>query len=335
MTDTPDINEYQRFYQIGGFTIQLESDLPVNENTFIPEFKHFKTDRPGNDNIIIKHHFNLPEFDDFKVESKVYKKPPWIICKHNNKWHYLGVTSGYFYPAIFCWIWIWSGLIRSLLPENNKHRKKSFLEITKGKKIHQLAVFNHDHTIGDIYNKTSQAFHRGNLRSLTLLPTDQILFARVLAERAGCIIHASGLKIDGKGFLFVGHSTAGKSTIAAMLKHKGKILCDDRIILRKWEDGYKIHGTWSHGDIPDVSSDSAPINALLFLKKGPKNNLTLMDSKREITRNLLACMIKPFTTADWWDKMLALTDTIADELPCYTLEFDKSGKVADLLEKLG
>ena len=80
--------------------------------------------------------------------------------------------------------------------------------------------------------------------------------------------------LNGQGLIFVGHSEAGKSTTAAMLKnvgvgaglvpalegdHKGsplqvEILCDDRNIVRRWEEGWRVHGTWSHGDVPEVSS---------------------------------------------------------------------------------
>ena len=70
--------------------------------------------------------------------------------------------------------------------------------------------------------------------------------------------------------LFVGHSEAGKSTIVKMLKGQAKILCDDRIIVRKWPEGFRIHGTWGHGEVPDVSPDSAPLERDLFPGKGGK-----------------------------------------------------------------
>jgi hypothetical protein len=59
--------------------------------------------------------------------------------------------------------------------------------------------------------------------------------------------HAAGFVMDSKGLLFVGHSDAGKSTMMKMLRSQGEMLCDDRIIVRRWQDGFRIHGTWSHG----------------------------------------------------------------------------------------
>jgi hypothetical protein len=202
--------------------------------------------------------------------------------------------------------------------------------------IHRVAVFNHDHTSGRIYNDSARekTFRDGNLASLTLFPTDQILVAQVLAERQGCFLHSAGVSMDGKGLLFVGHSDAGKSTTSLMLKPHAEILCDDRIIVRKWPDGFRIHGTWSHGDVPDVSGESAPLTAILFLKQAPENRLEPIDDTSEVARKLLACLIKPFVTADWWDKTLTLIESIAREVPCYDMHFDKSGDIVPMLKAL-
>jgi hypothetical protein len=200
--------------------------------------------------------------------------------------------------------------------------------------ISQLAIIDQDYSNIEIYNKTERAFRRGNLHSLTLFPTDQILLARVLAKRKGCFIHAGGVVFDDKGMLFVGHSDAGKSTIVRMLQDKTKILCDDRIIVRRWPEDFKIHGTWSHGDVSDVSANAAPLKAILFLKQDRENRLVPIDHTQEAIGMLLACLIKPLVTADWWKQMLALVDQIVHEVPCYSLHFTKDGAVIDLLRNL-
>jgi hypothetical protein len=129
--------------------------------------------------------------------------------------------------------------------------------------------------------------------------------------------------------------------MAMMLKGRAEILCDDRIIIRKPltanrqpKGGFRIYGTWSHGDVPDVSANSAPLQAIMFLEKADENLLIPLQDKKEITKRLLACLIKPFVTVDWWEKTLLLVDKLAQEVPCYALRFDKSGKVIDILKKL-
>ncbi|MBC8446556.1 MAG: hypothetical protein H8D78_02290 [Chloroflexi bacterium] len=95
-----------------------------------------------------------------------------------------------------------------------------------------------------------------------------------------------------------------------------------------------MYGTWSHGEWPVVSANSAPLRAILFLEQAPENRLLPLDDRQEIVRRLLACLIKPFVTADWWEKTLDLVEQMARELPCYVLRFDKSGAIVEELVRL-
>jgi len=61
--------------------------------------------------------------------------------------------------------------------------------------------------------------------------------------------------------------------------------------------------------------------------------LSASDDK-EITRRLLACVIKPFVTADWWHKTLDLIEQMAKEVPCYVMRFDKSGEIVGKIKGL-
>jgi hypothetical protein len=169
---------------------------------------------------------------------------------------------------------------------------------------------------------------------LTLFPSDQILLARAFADRQACFIHAAGMEIGGKGLLFVGHSGAGKTTAAMMLRTQGVVLCDDRIVVRRWPDGLRIHGTWSHGDLADVSAGSAPLAAILFLEKANANRLVPVTKGIETAQLLVQYIVKPLVTADWWEKILALIENVAREVPAYRLQFDKSGRINDTIGKI-
>ncbi len=290
---------HRRYYQVAGITIRVDSDLPITDTTFVPKFKLFQVDGPGEDNISIRHHFSLPELDDWDLGKEIYRRVPWAIYRKGNRWIYVGITGS----------------------AGHQH-------------IHKVFVSNHDHTRIDVYSDGEEGFYKGGLHSLTYLPTDQILLARVLADREGCYLHSSGIALNGKGLLFVGNSGAGKSSITRMFKDKSELLCDDRMIVRRWPEGYKIHGNWSHGTVPEVSPNSAPLTAIIFLEKAQGNHLIFLDDKKEVVRRILSCMIKPLATADWWDKTLSLVEKIAREVPCYSAQFDLSGGIVDLLERL-
>ena len=292
------LKNHRRYYKCGGITIRVESDLPITDTTFHPKFKLFQADEPGEDTIFIRHHFYLPDLKEQYLGKEIYRKQPWVIYIKKKSWIYIGISP-----------------------------------MVGDKNIHRVVVFNNDYTRVRIYNDGEEAFLEGNLHSLTLFPTDQILLSQVLADREGCYIHSSGVIFDSKGFLFVGHSEAGKTTMATMLNDKAEILCDDRMIVRRWKEGFRIHGTWSHGDLSEVSANSAPLKALLFLEKANENRLIRIENKKDLVTKLLECIIRPLVTKEWWEKMLTLAEKMANEVPCYTLQFDKSGEVVDVLEK--
>ncbi|HOX36197.1 MAG TPA: radical SAM protein [Methanoregulaceae archaeon] len=296
------LENHRRYFRIGGITVQVDSDLPLSDSTFHPKFSTFRADGPGADTVRIHHHFTIPDLPEEQRGEELYRKPPWAIYRKGRSWIYAGIpTDGTVSP------------------------------------VHRLAVFSQDHSSGHIYSNPEwiESFLKGGVISLTLFPTDQILLARLLADRNGFFLHSCGAVMDEKGLLFVGHSEAGKSTTARMIMaSNAEILCDDRNIVRREDDGWKVYGTWSHGDVPDVSSRSAPLHAILFIEKSEKNRIIRMDDRREIVHRLLATVIRPFVTNDWWEKTLTVVEQLAREVPCYRMQFDKSGKIVDELKRL-
>jgi hypothetical protein len=119
-----------------------------------------------------------------------------------------------------------------------------------------------------------------------------------------------------------------------MMMDRAEILCDDRNIVRRWPEGFRVHGSWSHGEVPLVSAASAPLSAILFLKKSSQNRITPITKRIDIIQRLMACIIKPFVTADWWQKMITLLEEIAGAVPCYEMEFDKTGGIVPEIEGL-
>lgn len=291
---------HRRYYKVGGVTIQVDADLPIKDGTFDAKFDSFRVNDPGPDTVTIRHHFYLPELHGRDLGREVYRRPPWVIYRKNEAWVYLGIT-----------------------PDNSDDFPTC------------VAIFNLDHSHGHIYHPDEAAFRKGDLHALTLFTTDQIWLARVLADRQACYLHASAAIVVGQGMLFVGHSEAGKSTIVKMLKDYAEILGDDRNIVRRWPEGWRVHGSWSHGEVPIVSAGSAPLRAVCFLEKGQGNHLDLVCDRWEIRRRLLACLIRPLETPDWWDSMFSLVEQMACEVPCYRLCFDKSGAIVDELKRFG
>ncbi len=293
---------FRRYFDIASITIRLESDLPLHQIRFAESLRPFEVHGPGQDMVTLRHVFGLPDLSRKDLGSLLYCKAPWTIYRKSDSFIYVGISN-------------------RLLST----------------KPHRVAVFDADFAHGVIYSPSNQerAIRRRGFPNLTLFPTDQILVAQLLAQRGGCYLHAAGAIMNGQGLLFVGHSRAGKSTATNMLKGKAEILCDDRIILRRWkEEGIKIHGTWSHGDVPDVSPNSAPLKAVLFLEKSADNRLQTLHERKVILQRLLACLIRPLGTRDWWERSLEFVEQISLEVPCYEMHFDNSGNIVPVLKDL-
>ena len=147
----------RRYYRIADITIQVDSDLPITSTTFSRELDLFEVDSPGDDTVTIRHHFELPDITGKDLGKEVYRKAPWAIYRHCNAWVYLGISPDGDDPTIY-----------------------------------KAATFNDDYSRGEIYNDRDEIYLKGNLHSLTMFPSDQILIARLLAERNGCYLHSAG-----------------------------------------------------------------------------------------------------------------------------------------------
>jgi hypothetical protein len=291
---------HKKYYDVAGISVEVISDLPFDDNTYASKFNCFEIPGPKPENIELQHHFDRKCCLGLDKDPEIlYFRPPWVISRQDEKW-------------VYRWI-------KAEEPYEN---------------YYQTVVANREHTRLDIYNDKDmrEKFLKGGLTSLTMFPTDQILTSRLLAYRNGCIIHSVGMIVDEKGYLFVGHSDAGKSTIAQLMMGRAEILCDDRNIIRKKDGKYILCGTWSHGDVADVSSSKAPLAAIFFLKQAEEDSIQRLDDEIEIFESLLACLIRPLETRDWWEKSMSFLTQVSEEVVCCNLNFTKRGKVVDVIK---
>ncbi len=277
---------YHLVFKIGGIALSIDSDLPLTKETFASKFQPFRCTNEGDVSVTIHHHCGLPKIRDWGEE--VYQRAPWIIYE---------TPSSYVY---------------NMFVEGNEESPL-------------IATFNKDHTEGHIYKGEiyEKIFKKGNLTSLLCFPTDQIVFARLLADRGGIILHGGGLIFKEKGYLFVGHSDAGKTTLVKIFQDHAKILNDDRMIVRKENGSFYLYGTPWHGELSLVAPDRVPLKAILFLNQAKENKVEKTEGIDAFKR-LYGCTIKPLVTEKWAQNALDICQSLSCEAACYHLYFDKT-----------
>ena len=287
---------YHLTFKIGGIALSVDSDLPLKNGTFASKFQLFRCTAGESKEVTIHHHCGLPKIGNWGEE--IYRRAPWIIYK---------TASGYIY--------------------------KMFIE--GNSQFLLIAIFNKNHTEGHIYKGRNyvKIFREGNhLTSLLCFPTDQILFARLLADRGGIILHGSGLIFKRKGYLFVGHSDAGKTTLVKLFHQHAKILNDDRMIVRKENGSFYLYGTPWHGELSLVAPDRVPLKAILFLNQAKENKVEKTEGL-EAFKRLFGCTIKALVTEIWTKNTLDICQALSCDVPCYHLYFDKTEEVISTIEK--
>ena len=119
-------------------------------------------------------------------------------------------------------------------------------------------------------------------------PLDGLILYYLTAINNDIMIHASGVNYAGKGFLFSGVSGKGKSTMARLWDNLGaKVIHDDRLIIRKTGDGYRMFNTPVYDD--DEPSDS-PLNSIFIIEHSRENRLIVLKQAAAVSQVMANCI---------------------------------------------
>jgi hypothetical protein len=154
-------------------------------------------------------------------------------------------------------------------------------------------------------------------------PLDELLLVHYLAHRGGVVLHACGIVDEsGLGYLFVGHSGAGKTTTALLWEGRPgvRVLSDDRIIVRHDHEGLLMHGTPWHGTGRLSMAASAPITAIFFLEHGEANKLSPVLPSVAVAE-LVARSFLAFHDRTGIDTVVALLGDVVSRVPCLGFSF--------------
>lgn len=200
---------------------------------------------------------------------------------------------------------------------------------------HRIAEFDSDFRQGEVYSRVPDP-QRGQddpLSTALGCPLAEVLIICLLARGRGLMVHGCGVNDDGKGYLFAGKSTHGKTTMARLWKEQALILNDDRIVLR-WSDGrFWMYGAPWHGDYASVSTEPLPLQRIFFLRHAESNDV---ERKGRATAScmLLTRCFPPLWDAEGMRFTLDFCARLVEAVPCYELGFMPNDSIVELVRSV-
>jgi len=196
------------------------------------------------------------------------------------------------------------------------------------KKNHYTAVNKNrkSYIVGDIFPGEKRGSYYNRYNQLIIPFFDSLLKSCVqllLEKKRGVFLHASAVNLKGKGYVFSGPSTAGKTTIVNMKKGLN-ILSEEYVTVCKHNGFYAIFETPWCGR----HNKHAKLDKIFFLKKDKRlkfQRLNKAESLMEIMSNADLTIFEE----DEYEKVLYILESIVSKIPCYNLFFSLTSDVWD------
>ena len=148
------------------------------------------------------------------------------------------------------------------------------------------------------------------------------LFHRRIIKHGGIMLHSSAIIYNGRGLAFSAPSGTGKSTHTALWNEKFKencaILNDDKPVIKKENGCYYIYGTpWSGKSDININA-KAPLDAIVLLERGEKDEILSCD-KNIALKKILEATVHP-KNLELLNLSLEIIEDILKNVKIYTLK---------------
>ncbi len=156
------------------------------------------------------------------------------------------------------------------------------------------------------------------------------LTASLLASEGGCLIHGAGIAVSDRGYLFIGPSGAGKTTISRILMDSSIVMSDEAVGIRKEGGRYMVYPTpfgareVGTPEYIDISRVKVPLTNIFVLKKDMEDFIERLDY-----RDSVGALV---SNVPFWDlyrrceagRLLAFLCELAGKVPVNNLHFTRS-----------
>ncbi len=173
-----------------------------------------------------------------------------------------------------------------------------------------------------------------------IVPIYRLLFvfiSAVLTEHKKLLMHGSGIAIGETGYLFLGESGAGKSTVSGYVKD-GTVLSDDSPVLGREGGAFTIYAfPYTQANMFDPKASDyhlakATLSKLYFLKKDNRLLTEPRDKKSaigEMVEQHLHCF--EYMSTESRKAAFGLCHDLCSRIPMYDLHFQKNDTFWDVI----
>ena len=192
------------------------------------------------------------------------------------------------------------------------HERTPFLSLTFDRTFERATVVQDPDALG--YATADLGFY----------PMAEIMACRLLSRIGAVDLHASSATYEGRAYVFMGHSGAGKTTMSEIAIAEGaEILSDDRTIVAVRNGTPMAWGTPWHGSGRHTSSRVAPIQGIFLLVQDDHEGVVPMSAQRAFKEMYVRLIHQKVTEPEVADALRTL-EALVSVVPVAELHFRKA-----------
>lgn len=158
-------------------------------------------------------------------------------------------------------------------------------------------------------------------------------FHHLLLKYNGCMLHSSGVVVDGYAYLFSANSGTGKSTHTGLwlehFKDKAYIINDDKPVLKKENDSWYVYGTPWSGKYDINANKKELLGGIVFLERSKTNYIEPLQVKDAIPL-FYNQTVKSFKKVENIELVLKTLEQVLTENPIYKMGCDISDSAVEM-----
>ena len=220
------------------------------------------------------------------------------------------------------------GLYKGKKSDTNQETIMTVPAMKYGRHSRVFAEFDNDFRNGTVYTRRAEEHY-------FFYPFLEVLTINLLAEGKGSLLHACCIDDNGTGYLFLGQSGAGKSTMANLWnEEKGiTVLSDDRVLVSMTEQGLTAYGTPWHGTEKYAVNKSVQVKKIFFISHANKNTALEVNGIKSVSE-LVRNAFLPFWDRDRMECSTEFLIHVSQNARLFSLGVYPERKIIDLIRNI-